>query len=121
MKRAFATGGLLLVLTPLLAGCMGDYFASDDCDGLANELSLVIGESIESSPSINSTWGDGGIMPWCRIDYSTTKDHAPDDERLSAMKSEVEAGMADWSSGVVVTIHLGTDRSIEVLSPDDKR
>ena len=109
------------MVTPLLAGCVGDYFASGDCDGLANELSPVIEKSIGSAPSINSTWGDGGMMPWCRIDFSTTKEYWPNDERLSALKSEVEAGMADWSSGVVVTIHRGNDRSIEVLSPDDKR
>ena len=120
MKRAFAPGGLLLLLTPLLAGCVGDYFASGDCDDLANELSPVIEKSIGSAPSINSTWGDGGMMPWCRIDFSTTKEYGPDDERLSALKSEVEAGMADWSRGVVVTIHGGNDRSIEVLSPDER-
>lgn len=121
MKRAFARGGLLLLLTPLLAGCVGDYFASDDCDSLANELSPVIEKSIGSAPSINSTWGDGGMMPWCRIEFSTNKEYAPGDESLSALKSEVEAGMADWSSGVVVTIQRGNDPSIEVLSPDDKR
>lgn len=109
------------MLTPLLAGCVGDYVASDDCDGLAHELSPVIEKSIGSSPSINSTWGDGGMMPWCRIEFSTNREYAPDDERLSALKSEVGAVMADWSSGVVVTIHSGNDRSIEVLSPDDKR
>jgi hypothetical protein len=118
MKRAFVSGGLLLLLTPLLAGCLGDYAAGGDCDNLANELSPVIEKSTGSAPSINSTWGDGGMMPWCRIDFSTTKKYAPNDDRLSALKSEVEAGMARWSSGVVVTIHDGNGLSIEVLSPD---
>jgi hypothetical protein len=121
MKCAIARGGLLLLLTPLLAGCVGDYFASDDCDGLANELSPAIEKSTGFTPSIISTWGDGGMTPWCRIEFSTNKEYAPDDERLSALKSEVAAGMADWPSGVVVTIRRGNDRIFEVLSPDDKR
>lgn len=118
MKRAFASGGLLLLLTPLLAGCVGDYSASGDCDDLANELSPVIEKSIGSAPSVKNTWGDGGMMPWCRIDFSTTKEYPPNDDRLSALKSKVEAGMAGWSSGVVVTIHGGNDHGIEVRSPD---
>lgn len=120
MKPAFVSGALLLLLTPLLAGCLGDYSASGDCDDLANELSPVIEKFIGSAPSMDSTWGDGGMMPWCRIDFTTAEEYASDDERLSALKSEVEAGMADWSRGVLVTIHGGNDRSIEVLSPGEQ-
>lgn len=120
MKRAVVSGALVLLLTPLLAGCLGDYFASGDCDDLANELSPVIEKSTGSAPSIDSTWGDGSMMPWCRIDFTTADGYAPDDARLDTLKSDVEAGMADWSNGIVVTINTSDDRSIEVLSPDEQ-
>ena len=108
------------MLSPLLTGCLGDYAAGGLCAGLASELSPVIEKSIGSAPTNKETWGDGGLMPWCRIDFSTTKEYPPNDDRLIALKSEVEAGMAGWSSGVVVTIHDGNDRSIEIHSPDNQ-
>ncbi|MFK0006834.1 hypothetical protein ACIQTZ_07265 [Paenarthrobacter sp. NPDC090520] len=120
MNREVASGALLLMVAPLLAGCLGDYSAFGDCNDLANEISHVIEKSIGSAPSLNSARGDGGMTPWCRIDFTTTDEYAADDKRLSALKTEVEAGMANWSRGIVVTIHGGNERSIEVLSPGEQ-
>jgi len=52
------------------------------------------------------------------MEFTTSKDYMPDDDRISALKANVEARMADWSSGVVVTIHTGNNLSLEFRSPD---
>ncbi|MBO9704703.1 MAG: hypothetical protein J7474_04205 [Arthrobacter sp.] len=109
---------MLLLLVTVLVGCAGDYSASGDCKHLANELSPVIEKSLGFTPSINKTWGDGGMTPWCRIDFSTTKENARNDDRL---RSAVEEGIAGWPSGVVVTIHSAGSRTIEVRSPGKGR
>lgn len=118
MKRGFASAALLLVLTPLLTGCLGDYAASGECDDLSKKLSPAIGHATGALPTIDSTWGDGGMTPWCVITFTTSKDYTPDDDRISALKANVEARMADWSSGVVVTIQTGNNLSLEFRSPD---
>lgn len=119
MKRALVGSAVLLLLTPLLTGCLGDYFASGECDDLAGELSPVIEESLGSAPTIDSTWGDGGMTPWCVIEVTTADVYSPEDVRLAALKSDVEAGIRSWPSDVVITIHISAADSIEVLSPAD--
>ncbi|MFJ4229899.1 hypothetical protein ACIPYV_20220 [Paenarthrobacter nicotinovorans] len=118
MKRGFASFALLLMLTPLLTGCLGDYASAAECGDLSEKLSSPIGKATGSLPTIDSTWGDGAMMPWCVMEFTTSKDYTPDDDRISALKALVEARMAHWSSGVVVTIHTGNNLSLEFHSPE---
>ena len=106
------------MLAPLLTGCLGDYAASGECNDLSTKLSPAIGHATGALPTIDSAGGDGGMMPWCVMEFTTSKDYMPDDDRISALKANVEARMADWSSGVVVTIHTGNNLSLEFRSPD---
>ncbi|MFC8039496.1 hypothetical protein ACFUOZ_09100 [Paenarthrobacter sp. NPDC057355] len=118
MKRGLASGALLLLLTPLLTGCIGDYAAAAECEDLAKKLSPPIGKASGSLPTIDRVGGDGTELPWCVMEFTTSKDYTPDDDQISALKALVDARMANWSTGILVTVHTGNNLSLKFHSPD---
>ncbi len=117
--RGVLAGCALVVLVLPLTGCVGDYIASGECADLADELTPLIEHSLGERPALDSTWGDGSMMPWCLIDFTTADAYPADDGRLGALKSKVAAQVEGWRSGVIVKIHTGTDASLEVRSPTE--
>lgn len=116
--RALAGTASLLLLAPLLTGCLGDYIASGDCENLAGQLSPAIEVSLATPPTIES-WGDGSMIPWCVIDVTTEEELPEGDERLTALRAVIEHGIADWPRDVAVAVHNGPGTAFAVRSPSD--
>ncbi len=108
----------VLLLAPLLTGCLGDYIASGDCENLAGQLTPAIDQSLGTPPTIES-WGDGSMTPWCVIDVTPAEEYPEGDERLAALRTAIEAGIVNWPRDVVVKVHTGPGIAFEEWSPSD--